>query len=452
MLNNGLKTFIIIWFGQLVSLVGTAMTRFALLIWTYQQSGNATSLALLGFFSFAPYVLISPVAGVWIDRLNRRWVMLATDLGAGLMTVLMLGLYLTGHLEIWHLFLASALTGAFEAFQIPAYSAATTLLIPKKHYARASGLRSMADSGAQIAGPFLAGTLLAFIDIGGVMLIDVATFIIAMLTLLAVRIPSLPSVTAQESTQSTTWQELKFGFSYIFQRRGLLGLLLIFLSINFIAALTYFAVLPPLILARTGGDELALASVQATMGVGGVLGGLLLSVWGGPKRQIHGVLAAAAISFLAGDILFAVGRSVPVWIVGGFLAAFFVPFIIGANRAIWQAKVAPAIQGRVFSVQSMLQTALMPLGYLMAGPLADYVFEPAMALNGPLAGLFGRLVGVGPGAGIALMFGCTAVIGTLVSLSGYFFSAVRRVELDLPDYDSDASLTFDQPVQPFSPP
>lgn len=161
MFNSGLKTFTIIWFGQLVSLVGTAMTRFALLTWTYRQSGDAATVALLGFFSFAPYVLVSPLAGVWVDRLNRRRLMLLTDLGAGLMTILMLGLYASGHLEIWHLFLASGLTGAFEAFQKPAYSAATTLLIPKKHYSRASGMRSIADSASQIAGPFLAGILLS---------------------------------------------------------------------------------------------------------------------------------------------------------------------------------------------------------------------------------------------------------------------------------------------------
>lgn len=435
-----MKTFTTIWFGQLVSLVGTAMTRFALLIWVYDQTKSASMVALLGFFSFTPFVLISPLAGVWVDRLSRRLVMVVADLGAGLITLGLLALYATGHLEIWHLFMGQAMSGIFEAFQRPAYSAATSLLMPKKQYTRASGLRSIADSASQIAGPFLAGTLLGFIDIDGVMVIDLVTFGVAMITLLRVRIPAPPPDVEAASARNSTWQEIRFGLTYIFKRPGLTGLLVIYSGINFFAALTYFAVLPTLVLARTGGSELALASVEAALGLGGVIGGLVLSIWGGPKRQIHGILAAAAISFWTGDLLFAVGQTVPVWVTGAFMAAFFVPFIIGANRAIWQAKVPPAIQGRVFSVQSMLQTASMPLGYLLAGPLADHLFEPAMAANGSLAQSFGWLVGVGPGAGMGLMFVCTAVLGTLISLSGYLITAVRRVESDLPDYEAQKYL------------
>lgn len=446
MSQNGMKTFTIIWFGQFVSLVGTAMTRFALLIWAYEQTHNATTVALLGFFSFVPFILASPIAGVWVDRLDRRLVMMFTDCGAGLMTIGMLGLYVTGNLQIWHLFVAEALTGAFEAFQMPAYGAATTMLVPKKSYARASGMRSMATSGSQIVGPFLAGALLAIVGIGGVMSIDVITFLVAMITLVIVRVPPPLRNPGGNPEGSPFWQEIGFGFNYIRQRRGLMGLLLIFTGINLFASLTYFAVLPVLILARTGGDELALASVQAALGIGGVVGGLLLSVWGGPRRQIHGVLAAAALAFAIGDSLFAVGRSLPVWITGAFLTSLFVPVIVGANRAIWQAKVAPDLQGRVFSFQSALQTAAMPLGYLVAGPLADTVFEPAMAAGGPLANAFGWLVGIGPGAGIGLMFACTAVLGTAVSLSGYLFAAVRCVEDDLPDHDISWSGDFPHPV------
>lgn len=443
-----MKTFTIIWFGQLVSLVGTAMTRFALLIWAYDQTGSATTVALLGFFSFGPYVVVSPFAGAWVDRLDRRWVMILADLGAGVMTITVLLLFASDQLQIWHLFVAQALSGTFEAFQLPAYIAATSLLVPKAHYARASGMRSIAESGSQIAGPVAAGALLAFIHIEGIMLLDVATFLVAMVTLWWVRIPKPNDVAASslasaspaaevgelaELPMSSIWQDVRLGFDYITQRRGLLGLLLIFVGINFFAALTYFAVLPALVLARTGSDEHALALVEAALGLGGVIGGIILSLWGGPRRKIHMVLVATAVSFWAGDLLFATGQTVVVWMIGAFAAAFFVPFIVGGNRAIWQAKVPAAIQGRVFSVQAMLQTATMPLGYLVAGPLADWVFEPAMAVNGRLAPTFGWLVGTGPGAGMGLMFLGTAVCGTLMSLSGYLFTAVRHVEIDLLD-------------------
>ncbi|MEM7111000.1 MAG: MFS transporter [Chloroflexota bacterium] len=430
-----MKTFVIIWFGQLVSLVGTAMTRFALLIWAYDLTGSATTVALLGFFAFVPYVLVSPVAGAWVDRLDRRLVMLFSDLGAGIMTIGVYFLFVNGQLEIWHLFIAQALAGMFEAFQTPAYIASTTLLVDKSQYGRISGMRSIAESASQIIGPIAAGAALAFINIDGVMLIDIGTFLIAMVTLLIIRIPNPPEETAS-LTEKNLWKDIRLGFDYIMARKGLRGLLFIYVGINLFAALTYFAVMPSLILARTGGNEQALAIVEGMLGLGGVVGGVVLSVWGGPKRQIHGVLAGAAISFFLGDLLFAVGQSVVVWGAGAFLAAFFIPFIMGGNRAIWQSKVPPAIQGRVFSVQTMLQTGMMPIGYLAAGPLADLVFEPAMATNGRLAETFGWLVGTGAGAGMGLMFLGTAVLGLLMSLSGYLFAAVRNVETELPDYDA----------------
>lgn len=430
-----MRTFTIIWFGQFASLIGTAMTRFALLIWAYDQTGSATAVALLGFFSYAPYVLASPLAGDWVDRLDRRLVMVAADTGAALMTLTLLLLYAAGALQIWHLFAAQAFSGVFDAFQLPAYTAATTTLLPRRQYARASGMRSLADAGAQVLAPILAGLLLALVDIHGVMLIDVGTFLVAMVTLALVRIPP-PAPAPGDEPGAGFRRRLAFGFRYIGQRPGLLGLLLVFLGINFFAALTYFAILPTLVLARTGGDEIAVGTVMSALGAGGVAGGLVVSIWGGPRRRIHGVLAFAALSFLLGDTLFALGRQTIVWVAGAFLAAFFVPFILAADRSIWQSKVPPGLQGRVFAVQGMARTVAMPLGYLLAGPLADFVFEPAMSPGGALAPLFGPLVGTGPGAGMALMFLGTAAAGVLMSLSGYLFRPIRHVEDDLPDHDA----------------
>ncbi|MDQ4075220.1 MAG: MFS transporter [Chloroflexota bacterium] len=177
--NNGIRTFLTIWIGQLVSQVGTAMTRFALLIWTYQQSGSATSVALLGFFTLLPAIVVSPFAGVWVDRLDRRKVMLLADLGSGLTTATLLALYLTGNLHLWHLYGAQLLSGVFGSFQHPAYAAATTLLLPKEHYARGNGLRSIAGWGATVLAPVLGGVMLLWLGLVGIMLVDLATFGIA---------------------------------------------------------------------------------------------------------------------------------------------------------------------------------------------------------------------------------------------------------------------------------
>ena len=169
--------------------------------------------------------------------------------------------------------------------------------------------------------------------------------------------------------------------------------------------------------------------MQSALGAGAVAGGVLMGVWGGPRRRIHGVLTGAAVSFLAGDLLFAIGRTLPVWLVAAFVGAFFVPIIMASDLAIWQSKVPPSLQGRVFSIRSAVRMSTMPLGYLLGGVLADGWFEPAMVAGGSLTAAFGWLVGVGPGAGMGVMFLFTAVAGTAMSLAGYLFRTVRDVEL-----------------------
>ncbi len=445
--SSGMKTFTIIWFGQLISLVGTAMTRFALMIWAYEQTGQATTLALIGFFSFILYVILSPFAGVVADRFDRRKVMLFTDMGAGVMTVGILLLYATGNLEIWHVYVLEALTGAFEAFQIPAKSAVISVLVPKELYARANGMRALSNSAPNVIAPFLAGLILRWVGMEMVMIIDLLTFSFAWVTLMLVHIPA-PKVTADgEAAKGTVWFEMVYGFRYIYQRPGLMGLMLIFTVIVLFASLTYYGIMPAMILARTGGDELALASVRGALGIAGVIGGLIVSTIGLPRKRIHAALGFTAVSFLLGDLLFAMGRVLPVWIFAALVAEFFVPFITSGERSIWQAKVAPDVQGRVFAVQQTLRNAATPLAYLIAGPLADQVFEPAMQPGGSLAGMFGGLVGTGPGAGMGLMFVITAVLGMGICLLGYAIPAIRNVEDDLPDHDAPPVEITSAPIE-----
>lgn len=432
---TGLQTFSIIWAGQLVSQLGTGMTRFALLIWAYQQTGSVTTLALLGFFNWVPFVLLSPIAGVWADRYNRRLLMILSDLGAGVMTLIVFGLFVSGRLAIWHLYLLEASASAFEAFQSPAFTATTSQILPKRDYVRASGMSTLASDLTQVFSPVAAGVLLAVVGMSGVMMIDMVTFLVAVGTLLLVYIPRA-TMSAEESADQSFWRQVTFGTRYVWARKGLLGLLLIFTGINLFAALTYYAILPAMILARSGGDEVALASVQATLGGAGIVGGLLVSTWGLPRRKIHAALGMCGISFLLGDMLFATGQTLGAWLIAASVSAVFIPFIIAGNRTIWQLKVPPALQGRVFSVRMAFANASMPVGFLLAGPLADRLFEPAMQPDGSLAPFFGWLVGTGPGAGMGLMFAATAILGAAMSFGGYLYGPLRRVEDELPDHDA----------------
>jgi DHA3 family macrolide efflux protein-like MFS transporter len=434
--RSGLASFTIVWIGQLVSLLGSAMTWFALTIWAYQVTGRATTLALISFFAFAPTLLLSPLAGVFIDRWNRKLVMMLSDLAAGLGTLAVLILYATGNLQIWHLYVVGLLAGAFQAFQYPAYAAAVTIMVPKEQYTRASGMLEMAGSASTVFAPLLAGILLNITGIVAVMTIDVATFLFALGTLSLVRIPQPPITEEGRRGRGSIWKESVYGFRYVYERSGLFGLQTLF-AVGNLVEYTGFTLIAPMILARTGSDELALGSVQSVGAIGALIGGILLSVWGGAKRRIHGVLIGWTLSSL-GMLVMGLSHTLPAWIVASFLFAFFEPIVNGSVQAIWQVKVAPDVQGRVFATQLLVSQITMPLAMLLAGPLADRFFEPAMMPGGKLAGTFGWLVGIGPGAGMALLIASAGILGMVIPLMGYAIRVVRDVESTLPDYDTTA--------------
>ncbi len=430
---SGMRGFLLLWLGQLVSLLGTQMTRFALTIWAWEITGQATALALVGFFSFAPVVLVSPLAGALVDRLPRKLVLMVSDLAAGLSTIAVLLLYTTGNLEIWHLYVTGAFAGAFEAFQFPAFSAAISTMLPKEQYGRANGLLSLAESATSIAAPILAGLLLALIGIGGILVIDMTTFIFAVSMLAFIFIPRLQrSADEPSDDKGSLWYEMIYGFRYILARPSLLGLQLLFLAANLLGAMSTI-LLPAMVLARTGNNELMLASVQSFMGIGGVVGGLLLSTWGGPKRRVHGVL----LGFIGMSLCQAwlgTGQALWVWSAAVFSMMLFLPILNGSNQAIWQSKVALAVQGRVFATRRVIAQISAPVGTLMAGPLADYLFEPGMRSGGALAPVFGWLVGTGPGSGMGLLILITGLLGAFVGLVGYAVPAIRNAEDILPDH------------------
>lgn len=431
---SGMRGFVIVWFGQVVSLVGSAMSGFALAIWAYQESGTATALALVAFFAFAPTVIFSPIAGALVDRWNRKLVMMLSDLGAGIASILIFGLYATGNLEIWHLYIAWAFASIFQAFQWPAYSAALTMMVPKEQLGRANGMLAVAETGSGILAPILAGLLFGIIGVSGVLLFDIVSCIFAILMLLLVRIPQPPETEEGRAGRGSLRQESAYGFRYILARRSLLGLQLTFLMNN-LTATAAAVLLQPMVLARTGNDAQTLGLVLAAGSVGGLIGGLLMSTWGGPRRRVHGVLLGMAASGLVGEMVLGVGQALPIWMIGAFGAAFFVPILNGSNQAIWQAKVAPDVQGRVFSARRLIAQISAPVAMLGSGPLADVVLEPAMRPGGNLAGTLGPIFGTGPGAGMGVLIACFGFLGVLVGLGAYLFPAIRNAETILPDYE-----------------
>jgi MFS family permease len=428
---SGVRAFGLVWLGQLISLVGSGLTSFALGVWVYQKTGSVTQFAGIAFFGALPGLIVAPMAGVLVDRFDRRTVMLWTNLLSGLRTLAVAALLWTGHLQVWHIYVAVAVASVFRTFHLPAYIAATTLLVPKKHLARASGMTQFGQAVADSLAPFLAGLLVTLIRIEGVLLIDFTTFLFAIITLALVRIPR-PASSAVRGKRSM-WKEAVYGWQFVRDRAGLRGLLNYFAMLNLILSMVS-VLMVPLVLSATNAKVLGRVLMISSAGL--LAGSVLMSITGGPKRRIHGVLGFGLV-FGAGLLI--VGLRPNPWLIaaGLFITMFGAPVINGASQAIWQAKVPPEVQGRVFAVRRMLAQFTAPLGHLAAGPLADKVFGPLLLPGGALAGSVGLVLGVGKGRGIALLCICLAILPVLASLWGYAQPQLRRVEEDLPDAIGD---------------
>ncbi|GAB4541568.1 MAG: MFS transporter [Anaerolineales bacterium] len=431
---TGMVGFVIIWLGQIISVLASSMSQFALSIWMYDQTKSALAMGMMQVFFIVPFLVMSPIAGVMVDRHDRKLMMMVSDLAAGLATLGILALQYFGALQYWHLYAASIIYGLGMTFQWPAYSAAISVMLPKEQYARANGMMSLIEAGPGVIAPLLAGALLPLMGLTGLLFIDVATFIFAVGALLFVHIPNPPRTAEGEQAQGNLLQEAAYGFKYIFARPSLLALQMIFFAGNLFTGIGY-TVLAPMILAHTHSNSLIFGSVQTAGAIGGVVGGALMSVWGGFKKRVHGVLLGWAVSGVAMLILGLRG-GLPVWILGAALGAFISPLINSSNQAIWQAKVAPDLQGRVFSARRLIAWFTNPISPIIAGALADFILEPAMQTNAALASSFGWLVGSGAGAGMSLLIFISGILAALVGAFGYFFPAIRNVEALLPDHDA----------------
>ena len=432
----GMFGFIVVWLGQIISVLASSMTGFGLSLWMYRQTESATAMGLMQVAYITPFLLLSPIAGVMVDRHNRKLMMMVSDLTAVVGTTFLLIMYATGHLQFWHLYISAVLNGLGNTFQWPAYSAAISTMVPKEQYGRANGLMSLVDAGPGILAPLLAGMVLAIPNVNGlvwIMILDVVTFFIAIGALLIVHVPQPEKTEEGQKESGNIWREALYGFKYIFQRPSLLGLQIIFFFGNLFAGIQW-TLFTPMILARTAQNSLIFGSVQTAGAVGGVIGGIIMSAWGGFKKRVHGVLAGHILIGLSGMLL-GIATGLPLWIPAIILVNLLVPLINSSNQAIWQSKVAPDVQGRVFSARRLIAWFAQPLTPIIGGTLADFVMEPAMRTQSSLSNAFSWLVGSGPGAGMGLLtvFACLGV--TLVGLTGYFIRPVRQAETILPDHD-----------------
>ena len=428
---EGMRTFVIIWLGQVISIAGSSLTNFGLGVWIFQQTGDAMPFTLTVLFGSLPRVLLLPVAGSVADRWNRRWLMILGDTGNALATLAIVLLLSFGSLEVWHIYVLSAVGSALGSFQEPAYQASITMLVPKDRLTRANGMVQSAGSLGGILAPPLAGFLFVTIGLGGIVLIDFVTYVFALVALLLVRIPQPKVEPAAEGQKSTVASDVRFAWRYLRERSGLLGLLFYYAAVNFFLS-TVFVLSGPLVLSQH--DAPVFGVVQMVLGIGGLVGGVAASAWGGPKKHLVRTVIGGIALYMVGVIVAGLRIHPAFPALGLGFTVFIVSIVQSMSNAIWQMKVSPEVQGRVFSLRYMLATIITPLAYLVSGPLADQVFEPLMGDGGALArSAIGSVMGAGPGRGIGLMYVLSGVLVILISGIAYLSRSVRRLEQEVPN-------------------
>ncbi len=418
-----MRSFLALWLGQSFSALGSAMTGYALVIWSYDQEGSALMTALLTVCSYAPYVIFSIFAGALSDKWNKKATMLACDSAAAVTTVIVLILLSTGNLKIWHIYVINAVSGLMNTVQQPASEVAVTRLLPKKFYQKVGGLYYLSNSVTSIFTPIITTAVMGLFGMRAVIFFDLFTFLTAFLTLLL--FIKIPEEKPEKSSGEKFSSSVKSGIVWLKKQRGIFGLILFLAAINLVASM-YNAAFPAMMLSREGGSEKVMGIVNTVIGVSTLLGSIIASVLKPPKSRVRVICNCLLFSMSTENLLLALGNNVWVWSVGGFLGWIAIPLMNTNLDAIMRLNIPVEMQGRIYSVRNSLQFFTIPLGYFLGGAAVDYVCEPFMAMQ--KNNIFTALFGMGKGSGAALFFFIIAFVGVGVCLYFKNNKHIRNIE------------------------
>lgn len=406
-----MRGYLLLWLTQTVSGLGSAMTGYALVIWSYTQKGSALATALLMVCSYTPYVICSMFAGALTDRWNKKTIMLWCDALAALCTVAVLALLKTGFLRVWHLYIVNAVSGLMNTVQQPASEVATTTMLPPKFYQKVGGLRYLSSSLQSILTPILATAVLGLWGMDAVIALDLGSFVIAFAVLLCfIPIPEKSAEGRKESVLKSTAE----GIRWLRKHAGIFRLMLFLAGINLVASM-YNAAFPALMLSKPEAGERAMGTVNAVIGVTTLAGSILASFWRTPKSRVKAIWYCLMVSMCTQNFTLAFGKSLPVWCIGAFLGWILIPWMNANLDAVNRLNIPVEIQGRVFAARNSFQFFTIPVGYLLGGFLVDQVFEPLMASQ-RADGILIRCFGSGKGGGAAFLFAFIWLMGIAVCL------------------------------------
>lgn len=425
-MKNGSKDlyskFLYIWFGQFISIIGTGLTVFSLGVYVYQQTGVASSYVFILMCVFLPPFLLKPYGGILADRYDRRLMMVAGDLGATLGLLFIFFMMLKGNIQLWQIYLGIAISSVFSAFQEPAYKALITDLLPEEQYAKASGLMQLASSAQYLISPFLAGILLAMIDIKFIFLIDVSTLIISSSIVIWVR-KTLGRATVNRQ-ESNTIADLKEGIREFSKNRGVVNLVITTMIILFFVGLLQSLFVPMLLNLTT---VKAVGIIQSISASGILIGSLFIGLFGNKNKHVK-ILSISL--FLSGIFFSNLGFSTNITLItlAGFMFFATLPFINTSIEVLIRKNIDNRKQGRVWSIISMITYLGSIMAFAVAGFLADKIFNPLLELDGLLVDTAGPIIGSGEGRGIALMFVISGLMISLIALVIWQNEEIKTLE------------------------
>ena len=387
------KTFFTIWSGQALSILGSQLVQFALIWHLTVQTGSATVLATASLVGMLPNVVLGPIIGTLVDRWNRRWIMLIADSIVALATLLLVALFALEMDEIWHIYAVILIRSVASTFHGNAMSASTSLMVPVEQLTRIQGLNQLLNGGLNIVAAPLGAFLLEVMSMQGILSIDVITALFAILPLVFIHIPQ-PTRNAVAVEKTTIWTDFQAGLRYMLGWPGLMIVALMTVGINF-TIIPAFSLLPLMIKDYFGGSAIHLGWVESAMGAGMIIGGVLLSLWGGFSRKILTSLIGL-MGMGAGTLILALVPSSAIFLAvgGALLVGFMTPMTMGPFFAVIQSTVEPDMQARVFSLMSSVGTGIVPIGLMIAGPVADRVGIQAWFLLGGILCIFMAVTGL----------------------------------------------------------
>ena len=405
-----MKNFYIVWLGQLISSIGSGLTAFALGIYIFKSTGSAANYSLIILAAFLPALLLKPIGGTLSDRVNRRRLMMIGDLGSALGLVYIIAMIASGNKDIWPIYVGAVVSSCFLAFQNPAYKASVTDLVHKDFYSRASGLMQLAEVSKFLISPVLAGLLLKLLEIQQVLMIDVISFLLAAIMVFWIKPISLE--TAKGTTGLNFFADLKNGFGYLFKNKGIMWLLCITSMITFFIGLVQ-ALLGPMILAFSSSQALGIS--QSISASGMFFGSIFMSLYGKSTKKMP-VLSLGLV--FCGICLSLLGFSSNIIIITlwGFLFFLFLPGVNTSLDVLVRCNVENEMQGRIWSIVSLISQLGMAIAFGVAGYLADNIFNPLLQPAGMLSSTVGFFMGTGAGRGIGLMFMISGMLVTMIAI------------------------------------